>query len=262
VNRLRAAIRAMTARYPVVATGATLSAVDYRICGEEHGPDSPIVVLLHGFSSSGSELVPFARSISAPARFVFPDGPLDLASTGLPGRAWWPIDVAARDRAVSENRPRDLSSWVPEGLAAARAQVNALLDAVRARLGPAPLVVGGFSQGAMLSCDVALRSSRRLAGLVLFSPARIAAAEWAPLLGSLRGMRVVVSHGREDRDLSFAAAESLRNDLCAAGCDVRWVPFEGGHEVPLVAWRQLRTLLRELATGQGVPPRSPPARPR
>jgi phospholipase/carboxylesterase len=233
--------------------------VDYRICGEEHGPDSPIVVLLHGFSSSGGELAPFARSISAPARFVFPDGPLDLAATGLPGRAWWPIDVAARDAAVAGNRPRDLSSWVPEGLPRARALVDAVLADVRARLGPAPLVLGGFSQGAMLSCDVALRSSHALAGLVLFSPARIAGAEWAPLLGQLRGLRVVVSHGREDRDLSFAAAEALKDDLCAAGCDVRWVPFEGGHEVPLVAWRQLRTLLRELAAGPAAPSRSSPA---
>lgn len=220
--------------------------MDYLISGEEHGPGSPVVVLLHGFSSSGSELAPFARSISAPARFVFPDGPLDLAPAGLPGRAWWPIDVAARDAAVAANRPRDLSSWVPEGLVAARALVDALLDEVRARLGPAPLVLGGFSQGAMLACDVALRAPRPLAGLVLFSPARIAAAEWAPRLAGLRATRVVVSHGRDDRDLSFAAAEALKEDLCTAGCDVRWVPFDGGHEVPLVAWRQLRSLLREL----------------
>lgn len=235
-----------------VTPGGSLSAVNYTIVGEEHGPDSPIVVLLHGFSGSGSELAPFARSISAPARFVFPDGLLDLSAMGLPGRAWWPIDIAAREAAVAQKRPRDLSSWVPPELPSARAQVNALLEDVRARLGPAPLVLGGFSQGAMLSCDVALRSKRGLAGLVLFSPARIAGAEWAPLLPNLRGMPIVVSHGREDWDLSFAAAEAFKDDLCAAGCEVRWAPFDGGHEVPLIAWRQLRNLVRGLAQGRAA----------
>ncbi len=228
--------------------------MDYQICGEENGPQSPIVVLLHGFSGSGGELAPFARSLSAPARFVFPEGLLDLSAMGLPGRAWWPIDLAAREAAVAQKKPRDLFSWEPMELPFARAQVSALLDEVRARLGPAPLVLGGFSQGAMLSCDVALRAKQALAGLVLFSPARIAGAQWAPLLGSLRGTPVVISHGREDFDLSFAATEAFKDDLCAAGCEVRWVPFDGGHEVPLIAWRQLRNLVRGLAQGRAAAP--------
>jgi phospholipase/carboxylesterase len=227
--------------------------MDPRIVGDEHGPGAPIVVLLHGFSGSGTELAPFARSLSAPARFVFPDGPIDLSTMGLPGRAWWPIDTAARDQAMASKKPRDLSSWVPPELPSARARVSALLEEALARHGPAPLVLGGFSQGAMLACDVALRSKRALAGLVLFSPARIAGDEWAPLLGALRGTPIVISHGREDWDLSFAAAEAFKDDLCAAGCEVRWVPFDGGHEVPLVAWRQLRKLLRELAHGAAAP---------
>jgi phospholipase/carboxylesterase len=229
--------------------------VRYQLVGEEHGPGAPIAVILHGFYGSAEELVPFARSLSAPARFVFPDGPLDLTTLGLAGRAWWPIDTAARDAALASRRPRDLSSWVPSELPAARAQLEALLDELVARLGPAPLVLGGFSQGAMLACDVALRSRRELAGLVLFSGARVAGEAWAPLLSGRRGTPIIMSHGREDWDLSFAAAEAFRDDLRAAGCEVRWVPFEGGHEVPLVAWRELRTLLRGLAGRSAPAPR-------
>jgi phospholipase/carboxylesterase len=221
--------------------------VSYRIIGEEHGPASPIVVILHGFYGSGEELEPFAKSLSAPARFVFPDGPLDLSTLGLAGRAWWPMNVAARDEAIATKKPRDLFSWLPPELPVVRAQLEALLDELTARLGPAPLVLGGFSQGAMLACDAALHSRRELAGLVLFSGARIAGAEWAPLLASRRGTPIIMSHGKEDYDLSFAASESFRDDLRAAGCEVKWVPFDGGHEIPLVAWRELRTLLRGLA---------------
>ena len=230
-------------------------ALSYQILGEEHGPDAPIVVLLHGFFGSADELAPFAKSISAPARFVFPNGPIDLSDRGLSGRAWWPIDTTAREEAMARKKPRDLFSWVPPELPSARALVNSILDEVVARLGPAPLILGGFSQGAMLASDVALRSARKLAGLVLFSPARIAGAEWAPLLSSRRETPIVISHGREDYDLSFAAAESFKDDLVAAGCDVRWVPFDGGHEVPLVAWRELRTLVRGLARQSAPGPR-------
>jgi hypothetical protein len=71
--------------------------VNHQIVGDEHDPSAPVVMLLHGFSGSADELLSFARSLSAPARFVFPDSPLDLSSMGLPGRAWWPINAAARD---------------------------------------------------------------------------------------------------------------------------------------------------------------------
>jgi phospholipase/carboxylesterase len=203
---------------------------------------TPRVVLLHGFMGTPDDLAPFARSLGVRARFTFPEGLVDLAPLGLRGRAWWPVDADERADSVAAG-PRDLSNFVPEGLDAARAHLDGLLDDLEREGPPGPLVLGGFSQGAMLSCDLALRTQRPLAGVALFSGARITASAWRQRYGSRRGLRAFVSHGRNDGDLSFAAAESFQRELADAGWDVTWCPFDRGHEIPLVAWRAFKRWL-------------------
>jgi phospholipase/carboxylesterase len=112
--------------------------------------------------------------------------------------------------------------------------VEALLDGVESMLGHprGKLVLGGFSQGAMLSLDIALRSSRALAGVVLLSGTHIASEEWAGRLESRRGLPVFMSHGQADALLPFSISERLRDALAAHGMEVEWMPFRGGHEIP------------------------------
>lgn len=93
------------------------------------------------------------------------------------------------------------------------------------------VVLGGFSQGAILSLDLAAHDPRPLAGLVLLSGTLMDAADLAPRLPSRRGLPVRMTHGRADEVLPFARAEELRRLLVDAGLDVRFEPFDGGHEV-------------------------------
>ena len=41
-----------------------------------------------------------------------------------------------------------------------------------------------------------------------------------------------MSHGRADNILPFDLAERLHADLVAAGVEVTFVTFDGGHEIP------------------------------
>ena len=204
-----------------------------------------VVVLLHGFQMEPGDLVPFAHSLGLPAWFLFPEAPLAASPRG---RAWWHIDPALRDAAIARG-PRDFAGQHPPDLPAARARLGALLDEVAAHAAGRPLVVGGFSQGGMLACDTLLRAPRRLAAMALLSASRIAASEWPPHLASdrLRGLPVLVSHGEKDPDLAFSAGIALRDALIDAGADVTWVPFDHGHEIPLVVWRRLRKLVERVA---------------
>jgi len=204
--------------------------------------DAPLVVLLHGFLGTAADLAPFARSLGVDASFHFPEGPVDLASRGLRGRAWWAVDGDARDEALRHG-PRDLSTFHPEGLDQARAFLEERLDELARLEGDRPVVLGGFSQGAMLCCDVALRTARPLAGLAFFSGSRITASLWRPLYAARRGQRTFMSHGRNDDDLSFLTADAFRSELEEAGWDLTWCPFDGGHEIPLVAWRSFKRWL-------------------
>ncbi len=208
--------------------------------------DGPVVVLLHGWGAPGDDLVPLGQEIAAPSgtRFMFPEAPLSLQMGFGDSHGWWMLDIEKRQREIAAGRARDLSKKVPEGLAEARAKVIALLDDLERRLGAKPIVLGGFSQGAMLACDVALHHGKPLAGLVMLSGTLLAADEWTPLMPKRKGLRVFQSHGSMDPLLPFFMAESLRDLLLQAGLSVEWIGFRGGHEIPGIVLDKLGGFLR------------------
>ena len=210
------------------------------------GGDGPVVVLLHGWGAPGDDLVPLGQEIDAPlgTRFVFPEAPLSLQMGFGDSRGWWMLDIEKRQREIAAGRARDLSREVPTGLAEARAKVIALLDELERRVGAKQIVLGGFSQGAMLACDVALRTGTPLAGLVLLSGTLLAADEWTPLMPKRKGLRVFQSHGSADPLLPYFIAEQLRDVLKQGGLSVEWVGFRGGHEIPGTVLDRLGAFLR------------------
>jgi phospholipase/carboxylesterase len=170
-------------------------------------------------------------------RFAFPAAPLQLEPSlpaDVSGRAWWQIDMAELQRAVMMRDNEALTGRVPAGLSEARAQLLELLDVLERDYGAARerLVLGGFSQGAMLATDVTLHAARPPAALVIMSGSLIAKAEWLPLMKARAGLPVLQSHGRSDPVLSFEIAEQLRSALQAAGMPVDFQPFSGGHGIP------------------------------
>jgi len=224
-----------------------------RITGGRDGRGSgngPAVVLLHGWGAPGDDLVPLGQEIDEPAgtRFIFPEAPLSLPTGFGPlsasGRAWWMLDIQKRQREIAAGRARDLSRDVPNGLDEAREKVIALLDEVEQKLGTKQIVLSGFSQGAMLACDTALRSTRPLAGVILLSGTLLAADEWTPLMPKRKGLKLFQSHGNADPLLPFSTAEQLRDLLTQAGLSVDWVGFRGGHEIPGLVLDRLGAFLR------------------
>ena len=202
------------------------------------------VLLLHGFDMTPAQLAPIAASLKLPALVALPGGPIARAGGG---RAWWPVDDAAR-AARMQAGPADLHDSHPPGRERARDAVHAAARALRERAPGLPLVLAGFSQGAMLALDAVLQAPPLpVDALALWSGSRLAFAEWAPALHRLRGLRVDVVHGRADANLGIAAGHSLRETLAQAGAHVRWLPFDGGHEIPPQAWLALRRLVREVA---------------
>src|ERR671933_171721 len=117
-------------------------------------PDLPLIVTLHGRGASAEDLAPLAPELDATHyRYVFPNGRLPVDLGGWLGFAWYNVGAQAAD------------------LPGSRAAVEALLAELWARggLGPAQTVLLGFSQGAVLTLDVGLRSAERCAGLVAMS---------------------------------------------------------------------------------------------
>jgi phospholipase/carboxylesterase len=202
------------------------------------GPDDAkrVVVFLHGRMMEAADLAPFAHSLAVPALFLFPDAPLGAEPRGF---SWWPTAAEARAQALAGRAP-DLHAFDPPGRAQAREHLRAFCATIDA---DRTLVLVGFSQGGMLAMDYVLHGGR-VDRLVLLSSSRIAYADWQPRLRALKNLPMLIAHGREDTELGFAAGEGLRDAALAGGAKLDWLPYDGGHEIPLVVWRALRRFLR------------------
>jgi phospholipase/carboxylesterase len=213
------------------------------------GGRGPLVVLLHGFGAPGDDLVALSDYLDAPAgtRFLFPEAPLPVPMGYPNSRAWWMIDMARIQADRAAGKIRDISNEIPRGLLEARVRITSFLEELHRTVGAPPqqTMLGGFSQGAMLSCDALLHSMQPYAGLIQLSGTLVAKQEWGPLLLKRKGLPLFQSHGTEDPILDYVMAERLRDEFLQAKLNVDWQPFRGGHEIPELVLRRLGLFLRK-----------------
>lgn len=215
------------------------------------GGDGPAIILSHGFGAPGDDLVSLARVVDAGrgVRWFFPEAPHALdVGMGQQGRAWWHIDMMRFQREMMAGRRANIVDETPDGLVEARAALDGCIDALVAehRLDPARTILGGFSQGAMLSTELVLfREKTSFAGLAVLSGSLLSSSRWSPAIAE-RGasLHVMQSHGEADPILAFEGAMALRNLLVAAGADVDFVKFRGQHEIPSVTLEHLAAFAR------------------
>jgi len=208
-------------------------------------PQAPVLLFLHGLDMSPEGVMPVLQALRLPGPVCMPEAPFEDAQ----GRAWWPVDRQARAQRMARG-PADLHDANPQGREAARAAVQQCVVQIREHWPDRPLVMAGFSQGGMLALDALLQHDSTLTppdGLVVLSATRLALADWAPYLSRVNGLRMLVAHGRTDGDLCFSAGERLVDLMRGHGASVDWLPFDGGHEIPLVVWRRLRKFVTEFS---------------
>ena len=203
---------------------------------ERGGPGPPTVVLLHGYGSQAEDWLQFedppardgfggASHFQFPAntRRIYPQAPLRGPWSGH--RGWWWLHLEGY--VTAETQMPDLSRATPGGIKVASQLVRNLLRGERQ-----PLILGGFSQGAMTSAEIAFQTDQELAGLILLSGTTVNEEAWAEHFAGRRRLPILIAHGRQDHVLPFAIMERFQQRLKAFGSDVTWVPFDGGHEIP------------------------------
>lgn len=234
-----------------------LGGLKCRVVGAESKSKPELaVVLCHGYGAPGTDLVPLGAELfqlepklEGRVQFYFPEAPLSLAAQGMPGgRAWWHLDVA---RLMMAAELGDFSSYrnqIPPGIELAREHLLRAVGEIRAATGlpTSKIVLGGFSQGSMLSTDVSLRLTEPPAALCVLSGTLLCESEWRELASKRGPLSVLQSHGYQDQILPFASAEWLRDLFLEAGFSVEFVPFAGGHTISYEVLHRLAALLGEL----------------
>ncbi|MCV6584305.1 MAG: prolyl oligopeptidase family serine peptidase [Marinibacterium sp.] len=131
--------------------------------GPVSGETRSIVVFVHGYGANGADLLGLADPLGEhlpDTLFVAPDAPETIP--GMPfGLQWFPIPWI--DGSSEEEAAR--------GLEMAANDLNAFLDAlmVDEDVLPEQVALFGFSQGTMMSLEVAPRREDPIAGVVAFS---------------------------------------------------------------------------------------------
>ncbi|MCG8650903.1 MAG: lysophospholipase [Pirellulales bacterium] len=224
----------------------------------DSAPDPAVAaVMCHGYGASGTDLVGLAaewiermQSPSAAIRFVFPEAPHTLEELGMPdGHAWWPINMSRLMEMVEANRFDELHHEVPPGIDQATERVSETIFAVQKELGgrAVPLVLGGFSQGAMLVINAALRGSIDPPKLLfLFSGTLVCRDLWQANLCRLEHTAVFQSHGVMDPLLPYSSAESLAELIRGGGIDLEFHSFMGQHTISSEAIAITARMLAEL----------------
>ncbi len=201
----------------------------------ENGRGEKPMVLLHGFGATAADLYPVGQLPQAAAfHSLYPQAPKQITVSGQTmGRAWFPREDSELSQALFGSYFSGLERLDPPGLAQSGKEVVELLEARGISSGQ--LVIGGFSQGAMVAIETALTLARNddpPAAMLLFSGALIAADRWEKELPRLQGVPVFQSHGNQDPILHPDQGTALGNALDHAGCLRTFHEFDGAHTVP------------------------------
>lgn len=177
--------------------------------GVAQGEAKALVVFLHGYGADGADLLGLADVLAEhlpDAAFVAPDAPERCIGGGF-GYQWFPIpwlDGSSQQAAET-------------GMSASVKDLNGFLDARLAEesLTPDRMVLVGFSQGAMMSLEVAPRRDTAAAGVVAIS-GRLLRPEALAAEARVKPP-VLLIHGDQDAVVPFSDMAKAGDVLVAAG---------------------------------------------
>ena len=200
------------------------------------------VVLFHGYGASMADLRGLGDYLPHKVDWYFPDGPLavDLGFM-MEGRAWFPIDMAEVESAMATGSYREFEDKVPPHFEQSRQMTLEFLSKLRPKY--KRLIVGGFSQGAMLASHIF--SPAQADGLVVFSGVLVDKASLTEGLQDGSGVEFLQTHGKRDPLLEFRQGQSLFNFLCENGHKGNFVEFDGAHEIPQSALEAFSEYLKK-----------------
>lgn len=199
-------------------------------------------VLIHGYGASMHDLFDL-HQFCPDFNGYFPNGPMSLGGGMMMARAWFPIDEMALQKAMMAGTHRDLAGYEPEGL---DQMVDVIEAFVRENI-EGKVVLGGFSQGAMLATHLIGRLQDKISGLVLFSGNLVDQDRLAQSLNEMHStFPVFQSHGTSDPILGFSGALNLKNLLEQSGLDVELHEFSGQHEIPMDILRHWSSFMQRL----------------
>jgi phospholipase/carboxylesterase len=213
-----------------------LTSLTYRARPAAGDPDGALV-LFHGRGTSEHDLFPLLDALDPERRLlgVTPRGPLALP----PGGAHWYVI-------------RELGYPDPDTFGASYERASSWLDALAAETGipPERTVLGGFSQGAVMSYALGFGAERpRPAGIIALS-GFVPTAEGFELDLERPLPPVAIGHGTFDPVIGVEWGRRAKELLERAGADVLYQEYPLPHAVDPQFLHRLQPWLREAVSAR------------
>lgn len=199
-------------------TSLTLNGLPTWVTDADAPAKAPIIVAMHGIGSNELDLAPAYRAFAPQAVLAFPRSPLDHP----PGYAWYRlIRIGVPDPASFEQAQQKLGQW---------------LEALRATADYAerPLILSGFSQGAIMALSYALLNPGKVQGVMAFSgyiPDVV--AQSLPARRSDQPLsKFFLTLGRRDQLFPASRLDEAAALLRSQGAQPTVVPHDSGHDIP------------------------------
>ena len=188
--------------------------------GYDESHEYPAVILLHGFGASMRDLVGLAPSIDQGGYlYLFPNAPIRMQfEYGMTGYAWTPPGGEPGGEDAATRAEELLAGFFDEAME-------------RHGITEGGMVMGGFSQGGMMTYRYGLRRPEMFAGLVILS-GRVTSPEiLADNLPEHRTQPIFVAHGTQDAVIGVEAARESRDFLAAQGYSPQYHEYQIAHEI-------------------------------
>jgi phospholipase/carboxylesterase len=210
---------------------------------------SDAIIMLHGYGADYRDLAPLSAEIPVdkPYHWYFINAPFPCPGmAGFGGRMWFPIDMMGLQEAIAKNQFREFfNTGIPQGLVEARERMEILIRELHQK--HSGLVIGGFSQGAMVASLAALQLSSMIKGLLILSGTFVAPSLWSDLVSEAKTFPIFQSHGEADPVLPYSEAKRLNEFLTNSGFVIQFEGFKGGHQIPYEVMDRLGAFLSHLS---------------
>ncbi len=203
-----------------------------------NNPDGKWVLLFHGYGADAADLAGLTDlfNFKQPCNWLFPEGYLSVPiGPGYTGKAWWTIKM--------NDLPGDWSNLRPPDMDKAVEKVFKMMTSMK--FDWKDVIIGGFSQGAMLATEVFLKAPETPAGLICLSGTLLSRDQWALLAPARAGARVLMSHGELDTVLPHKGSGQLQKFFEDHGIKTQFVSFRGGHEIPMQVIEKMKSYISE-----------------
>lgn len=183
------------------------------------------VIWLHGLGADGHDFVSIAAELKLPLhlplRFIFPHAPMQpvTINNGYVMRAWFDIYSMQIDQRIDA-----------PGIANSVNLVTQLIENEQNRgISSEKIILGGFSQGAVIALTTGLSHPQKLGGIVALSGFLPNALEI--FSGKHQTIPVFLAHGTEDTVVPFILGKTTAAILEKEGIPLSWHSYTMPHSV-------------------------------